>query len=135
MIRAITITPVFLVSEQEEEEESRILGVGYQRVLFLQWLAFLKSWWKSWLKAPFMDRTFLNIIGTVTATRDTKVSKVKTLIMESYHWGGSTTRVVGVGTTPPLLSMFSAASLAMSLNLDVNLASTGCFLTGTPLKS
>ena len=67
MIRANTITPVFLVSEQEEEEESHILGVGYQRVLFLQWLAFLKSWWKSWLKAPFMDRTLFNIIRTVTA--------------------------------------------------------------------
>ena len=54
--------------------------------------------------------------------------------MEYYHWGGSTTRVVGVGTAPPLLSMFTAASLAMSLNLDVNLASTGCFFNWYPPK-
>ena len=44
----------------------------YQIILFLQWLALLGGWRRSWLIVPLMDVTFQNTNVTVAATNDRK---------------------------------------------------------------
>ena len=69
--------------------------MGHKRISFLHWLSILSRWWTVLLIAPYMGFAFLNTKVAVAGTKDRKLSKCKTKMVNHYQMGSSANRFLG----------------------------------------
>ena len=67
----------------------------HKMISFLHWLSLLSRWWPVLLIAPYMGFAFLNTKVAVAGTKDRKLSKCKTKMVNHYQMGSSANRFLG----------------------------------------